>query len=262
MRFSDGAFIPFEEDKSEKSEEIGNGSNGKVCREKCGDTFRRDCFNIATIGAFGTPFVGGLLAATGAATDMRFSPFAAGIAEGLLLVSIYNHERGNSWLEFMNETFMVNCENKCKGRAYENLIDQENDEKLMKVLNMTIDLTKACQEYKKVIADMRSSQEKFHLKDAPKLVKYETVITRIAFLTQMFEQSNQAKSEEERKMLRDMYLEEAKVNFSPMSSELVRTYPHTYCKKPGDYNSAIIFDRGHLLPRSLELLSCCCIKCH
>ena len=68
MRFSDGAFIPFEEDKSEKSEEIGNGSNGKVCREKCGDTFRRDCFNIATIGAFGTPFVGGLLAATGAAT--------------------------------------------------------------------------------------------------------------------------------------------------------------------------------------------------
>ena len=58
--------------------------------------------------------------------------------------------------------------------------------------------------------DFRSSEEKFHLRDAPKLVKYEHIITRIAFLTQMFEQSHQSKDEEERKMLRDMYLLEAR----------------------------------------------------
>ena len=73
-----------------------------------------------------------------------------------------------------------------------------------------IGLAKAAKEYRKFITDLRSSEEKFHLKDAPKLAKYETIIKRIAFLTQMFEQSHQAKSEEERKMLRDMYLEEAR----------------------------------------------------
>ncbi len=57
------------------------------------------------------------------------------------------------------------------------------------------------------------SEEKFHLKEAPKLVKYQTIIKRIAFLTQMFEQSNQAKSEEERKMLQDMYLGEARDSY-------------------------------------------------
>ena len=207
MRFSDGAFIPFEEDQLEKSEEIGNKSNGKVCRENCSDTFRRDCFNIASIGAFSTPFIGGLLAATGHATGQEtIGSFSAGIAEGLLLVGVYNSEHGFNW----KEKFMANCESKCEGGGDENLIDQENDEKLMKVLNMTIGLTKAAQEYKKFITEFRSSQEKFHLKDAPKLVKFETVVSRIAFLTQMFEQSHQAKSEEERKMLRDMYLEEAR----------------------------------------------------
>ena len=207
MSISDGAFIPFQEDQPEKSEEIGNDSKGKVCREDCPDSFLRDCFNIAGIGAFSTPFVGGLLAATGHDT---FSPFAAGIAEGLLLVGVYNFEHGRNWLELMKETYMANCESKCEGGGYKNLIGQENDEKLMKVLNMTIGLTKAAQEYQKFITDFRSRSEKFHLKDAPKLVKFETVVSRVAFLTQMFEQSHQAKSEEERKMLRDMYLDEAK----------------------------------------------------
>ena len=77
-------------------------------------------------------------------------------------------------------------------------------------MNRTRGLTKAAQEYAKFITDLRSSEEKFHLKDSPKLVKYEKIIKRIAFLTQMFEASHQAKSEEERKMLRDMYLEEAR----------------------------------------------------
>ena len=206
MRFSNGAFIPFEEDQLEKSEEIGNKSNGKVCRDNCRDTFRKDLFNIASIGAFSTPFVGGLLAAT----NQTISPFAAGIAEGLLLVIVYNSEHGGNWAEFIEDKFMAHCENKCDGGGYENLIEQENDEKLMKVLNKTRGLTKASQEYLKFIADIRSSEEKFHLKDSPKLVKYEKIIKRIAFLTQMFEASHQAKSEEERKMLRDMYLEEAR----------------------------------------------------
>ena len=73
-----------------------------------------------------------------------------------------------------------------------------------------IGLAKAAKEYRKFITDLRSSEEKFHIKDAPKLAKYETIIKRLAFLTQMFEQSHQAKFEDERKMLRDMYLEEAR----------------------------------------------------
>ena len=151
---------------------------------------------MAYIGAFSTPFVGDLLAKTAKA----YSLFAAGIAEGLLLVGVYRFKIGD-----VENQFKSMCKNKCS----EN-IEQENDEKLMKVLNMTRGLTKASQEYLKFISDIRSSEEKFHLKDSPKLVKYEKIIKRIAFLTQMFEQSHQAKSEEERKMLRDMYLEEAR----------------------------------------------------
>ena len=49
----------------EKSEEIDIKRKVKVCRDNCRDTFRKECFNIASIGAFGTPFVGGMLAATG-----------------------------------------------------------------------------------------------------------------------------------------------------------------------------------------------------
>ena len=97
----------------------------------------------------------------------------------------------------------------CKNKCYNSSV-QENDEKLMKVFNMTLNFAKSGQEYRKFITDFRSSEEKFHLKDAPKLVKYEHIITRIAFLTQMFEQSHQSKDEEERKMLRDMYLLEAR----------------------------------------------------
>ena len=134
MRFSNGAFIPFEEDQLEKSEEISNKSKGKVCRDNCRDSFRKDLFNIASIGAFSTPFVGGLLAAT----NQTISPFAAGIAEGLLLLSVYNYEHESPWAEFVEDKFMANCENKCDGGGYKNPIDQENDEKLMKVLNMTI----------------------------------------------------------------------------------------------------------------------------
>jgi len=234
MRLSDGAFIPFEEDQLEeralqlrdeveKSEEIDIKRKVKVCRDNCRDTFRKECFNIASIGAFGTPFVGGMLAATGHLRKedkdendennsilKTISPFAAGIAEGLLLLSVYNYEHESPWAEFVEDKFMANCENKCDGGGYKNPIDQENDEKLMKVLNMTIGLAKSGQEYRKFIMDFRSSEEKFHLRDAPKLVKYEHIITRIAFLTQMFEQSQQAKDEEERKMLRDMYLLEAR----------------------------------------------------
>ena len=66
------------------------------------------------------------------------SPFAAGIAEGLLLLSVYNYEHESPWAEFVEDKFMANCENKCDGGGYKNPIDQENDEKLMKVLNMTI----------------------------------------------------------------------------------------------------------------------------
>ena len=138
------------------------------------------------------------------------SPFAAGIGEGLLMVGVYNSELGLNWVDCFKERFMKNCESKCGEGGYNNLIDQENDELLMKVLNMTKDNLRATQEYKKFITDLRSSEEKFHVKDAPKLVKYQTVINRIAFLTQMFEQSNQAKSKEERKMLLDMYWAEAK----------------------------------------------------
>ena len=139
MRFSDGAFIPFEENQLEESEEIGNKS--KVCRDNCRDTFRKKFFNIASIGAFGTPFVGGMLAATGHLRNNSFleniSPFAAGIAEGLLLAIVYNSEHGSNWAEFIEDKFMANCENKCDGRGYENLFEQENDEKLMKALNKT-----------------------------------------------------------------------------------------------------------------------------
>ena len=132
MRFSNGAFIPFEENQLEKSEEIAIKSKGKVCRDNCRDTFRKELFHIASIGAFMTPFVGGLLAAT----NQTISPFAAGIAEGLLLVGVYNYEMGRrSWAEFIEDKFMANCENKCDGGGYENLIEQENDEKLMKVCN-------------------------------------------------------------------------------------------------------------------------------
>ena len=60
LRFSNGAFIPFEEDQPEKSEE-----NGKVCCEHRLDTFQKDFFSIAALGAFATPTIGGFLAATG-----------------------------------------------------------------------------------------------------------------------------------------------------------------------------------------------------
>ena len=174
-----------------------------VCLKNCPDNFTKNYFNIIYIGAFGTPFVGGLIATT----DKSLSTLAAGVAEGLLLAIVYNNK--GDFVTTMKEKIMANCENKCNGGGYKNF-DQENEEKLMKVLNKTIGLSKATEEYRKFITDLRSSEEKFHLKDAPKLVKYETIITRIAFLTQMFEQSHQAKSDDERKMLRDMYLLEAR----------------------------------------------------
>ena len=76
--------------------------------------------------------------------------------------------------------------------------------KRAKVLYITKHLAKAPQEYQKFITDIRSSQEKFPLKDALKLVKYQTVVNQVVFLSPMFDQSNQAKSEEERKMLLEM----------------------------------------------------------
>ena len=108
---------------------------------------------IASIGAFNTPLVGILLAAT----------------DHLLLVGVY--------------------------------IGREIDEKMMKVLNITKRLTKAPQEYQKFITDIRSSQEKFTLKMPSIRV---TVVNQVVFLSL----SNQAKSEEERKMLLEMYFEE------------------------------------------------------
>jgi hypothetical protein len=38
----------------------------------------------------------------------------------------------------------------------------------------------------------------------PKLVKYQTVVNQVVFLSPMFDQSNQAKSEEERKIVLEM----------------------------------------------------------
>ena len=122
----------------------------------------------------------------------------------MLLVGIYKFKR-ESLLNDVEIDFKAMCKNKCYNSSV-----QENDEKLMKVFNMTLNFAKSGQEYRKFITDFRSSEEKFHLKDAPKLVKYEHIITRIAFLTQMFEQSHQSKNDEERKMLRDMYLLEAR----------------------------------------------------
>ena len=80
-------------------------------------------------------------------------------------------------------------------------IGREIDEKMMKVLNITKRLTKAPQEYQKFITDIRSSQEKFTLKMPSIRV---TVVNQVVFLSL----SNQAKSEEERKMLLEKYFEE------------------------------------------------------
>ena len=57
---------------------------------------------------------------------------------------------------------------------------------------------------------MQSSEEKFNLKEAPKLVRYASVVNRIAFLSKMFLQSNAAKTDEEKEMLKKLYLDEAK----------------------------------------------------
>ena len=199
-------FISEEKTKTEKKKTSTKDNIKKLrtirsidCLENCHSSYR-DYFNLAYIGAFSTPFVGGLLAQT----DKAYSTFAAGIAEGLLLVGIYKFKR-ESLVNNVEIDFKAMCKNKCYNSSV-----QENDEKLMKVFNMTLNFAKSGQEYRKFITDFRSSEEKFHLKDAPKLVKYEHIITRIAFLTQMFEQSHQSKDEEERKMLRDMYLLEAR----------------------------------------------------
>ena len=195
--------LEVEASESIKKELIKRSTDEKsFCLKNCKESFKKNYFNVIYLGAFGTPFVGGLIATT----DKSMSTLAAGVVEGLLLAIVYNWKE--DFVKTIEEKFMANCENKCDGEN-ENL-DQENEEKLMKVLNKTIGFAKAAEEYKQFITDLRSSEEKFHLKDAPKLVKYEKIITRIAFLTQMFEQSHQAKSEEERKMLRDMYLEEAR----------------------------------------------------
>jgi hypothetical protein len=50
---------------------------------------------------------------------------------------------------------MANCKSKYGGKDYKN-----------------------SQEYHKFITNIRSSQEKFPLKDAPKLVKYQTVVNQ------------------------------------------------------------------------------------
>ena len=189
--------LEVEASESIKKELIKRSTDEKsFCLKNCKESFKKNYFNVIYLGAFGTPFVGGLIATT----DKSMSTLAAGVAEGLLLAIVYNWKE--DFVKTIEEKFMANCENKCDGEN-ENL-DQENEEKLMKVLNKTIGFAKAAEEYKKFITDLRSSEEKFHLKDAPKLVKYEKIITRIAFLTQMFEQSHQAKSEEERKMLLEM----------------------------------------------------------
>ena len=65
---------------------------------------------------------------------------------------------------------MANCKSKCGGRNYNNLFGKEIDEKMMKVLSIIKRLAKAPQEYQKFITDIRSSQEKFPLKDAPKVL--------------------------------------------------------------------------------------------
>ena len=57
---------------------------------------------------------------------------------------------------------------------------------------------------------MQSSEEKFYLKEAPKLVRYASVVNRIAFLSKMFLQTNDAKTDEEKEMLKKLYLDEAK----------------------------------------------------
>ena len=64
---------------------------------------------------------------------------------------------------------MANCKSKYGGKDYKNLFGKEIDEKMMKVLSITKRLAKAPQEYQKFITDIRSSQEKFPLKDAPKI---------------------------------------------------------------------------------------------
>ena len=42
------------------------------------------------------------------------------------------------------------------------------------------------------------------------------------------------------------------VNFSPMAPKLVRTYPHKYSRKPGNYNGTIIFEI-HIIKKSSPL---------
>ena len=105
------------------------------------------------------------------------------------MVSVYQFGHGTNWLQFIEEKFLENCQKKC----YEG--DNGTDEKLEKALNVTKTFQKsvstASQEYLEFITDITSAQGKFYLQDTPKLVKYSTVVNRIAFLSRMFLQSHE-----------------------------------------------------------------------
>ena len=142
----------------------------KMCQEDFDDKF----FYVSAVIAFSTNFLGGLL-------QVWNQTLTAGFTEGLLVTS---NEVFTNTLPHYKELGLRHCENKCKLLNNPDQIEMNNE--LETILKVTKEINEASQTYQKYISDMQSSEDKFYLKDAPKLVQYSTVVNRIAFLSRMF----------------------------------------------------------------------------